>query len=697
MPVRSVLVCIWMLLALAGAATASARETVSPELLADVFPGAARLGPIEGNPPAATAYDAARAIGFLFFSHDVIGSIGFSGKPVDIAIGLRLDGTIAGARLIEHHEPILILGIGDPVLHRFVAAHRGIDIRAPVTVSRAAARDGVPDAVSGATVSSLLMREAILRASRAIARSRGIVVPAGAQSVVDRDRFERREWPALRAEGAVAQMRLIGSDVLQRLEQGAGGPVSVTAPRDSLFIDLYAALATPAMIGRNLLGDRIYADLVSPLGDADHAVLLAANGLYSFKGTGFARSGTFDRVQIVQADRTLRLQASGHRRIESLAPGMPSFREIGLFVLPAASGFDAAAPWRVELLVEGQRDDGRPQYANFAFEYRLPPGLLRRAAAVPDAIDPSALWQQVWRDRAVRIAILTAALVLLTVLLFMQDRLAHHSRLFRRLRFGFLVFTLVWLGWYAAAQVSVVNILTFTQALLTGFRWDFFLLDPLVFLLWTFVAVALLFWGRGVFCGWLCPFGALQELLHRLGRALKIRTFRPSFVLHERLAAVKYAVFLLVFALSLNLTDLALATVEVEPFKTAVARRFDRPWPFVFYALALLAVGLVVERAFCRYLCPLGAALAIPARLRLFEWLKRKKQCGAECQVCASRCPVQAIHPDGHINPNECIHCFNCQMLYYDATTCPPLKARRERREARSAALAQRQGALQGP
>jgi polyferredoxin len=45
---------------------------------------------------------------------------------------------------------------------------------------------------------------------------------------------------------------------------------------------------------------------------------------------------------------------------------------------------------------------------------------------------------------------------------------------------------------------------------------------------------------------------------------------------------------------------------------------------------------------------------------------------------------VQAIHPEGSINPNECIHCLNCQTLYTDDTICPPLVAQRKRRERRN-------------
>src|SRR3546814_20068370 len=79
---------------------------------------------------------------------------------------------------------------------------------------------------------------------------------------------------------------------------------------------------------------------------------------------------------------------------------------------------------------------------------------------------------------------------------------------------------------------------------------------------------------------------------------------------------------------------------EIEPFKTSIILRFMRDWPFVVFAVALLVAGLFIERFFCRYLCPLGAALAIPARLRIFNWLRRsgERRVGKECvSTCRSR------------------------------------------------------------
>jgi polyferredoxin len=273
----------------------------------------------------------------------------------------------------------------------------------------------------------------------------------------------------------------------------------------------------------------------------------------------------------------------------------------------------------------------------------------------------------------------------LAVILIFQDAATARGRLYRVLRVGYLLLTFGFLGLIANAQLSVVNVVTFVHALLSGFRWELFLLDPMVFILWSFVAVSILFWGRGVFCGWLCPFGALQELLNELARRLGIRQIEVPFGLHERLWMIKYVIFLGILAVSLNSILAAFALSEVEPFKTAITLKLMRDWPFVAYALALLGIGLFIERFYCRYLCALGGALAIPARLRMFDWLKRYRECGAECHVCARRCTVQAIHPLGQINPNECIYCLQCQANYFDNSVCLHLKKREERRRPRPA------------
>ena len=156
------------------------------------------------------------------------------------------------------------------------------------------------------------------------------------------------------------------------------------------------------------------------------------------------------------------------------------------------------------------------------------------------------------------------------------------------------------------------------------------------------------------------------------------------WAVHERLVALKYLIFLALFGVSLHSLALAERLAEIEPFKTAVIMKFDRAWPFVAFAAALLGIGLFIERFYCRYLCGLGAALAIPARIRTFEWLKRYRQCGNPCQRCGNECMVQAIHPEGHINPNECLYCMHCQEVYVDDNRCPVMIAKREKRERRA-------------
>ena len=167
-----------------------------------------------------------------------------------------------------------------------------------------------------------------------------------------------------------------------------------------------------------------------------------------------------------------------------------------------------------------------------------------------------------------------------------------------------------------------------------------------------------------------------------MAKLARIPQWTLPWGLHERLWAVKYIIFLGLFGVTLASIDQAERMAEVEPFKTAIVLKFDRAWPFTLYAVVLLGIGLFVERFYCRYLCPLGAALAIPARLRMFDWLKRYPECGRPCQTCANECMVQAIHPTGEINPNECHNCLHCQVLYQSEQKCPVVILKKKKREA---------------
>lgn len=186
----------------------------------------------------------------------------------------------------------------------------------------------------------------------------------------------------------------------------------------------------------------------------------------------------------------------------------------------------------------------------------------------------------------------------------------------------------------------------------------------------------MLFWGRGVYCGWLCPFGALQELTNAAARRLGVRQVAVPQALHERLWVIKYTLFMAILALSFYSMHDALILAEAEPFKTAISLRFMRAWPFLLFVAALLTAGLFIERFYCRYLCPLGAGLAIPAKLKIFDWLKRRPQCGRECRMCETKCTVGAIDAIGRINANECVLCLRCQVIMNDGAQCPVLKRR---------------------
>jgi len=192
-------------------------------------------------------------------------------------------------------------------------------------------------------------------------------------------------------------------------------------------------------------------------------------------------------------------------------------------------------------------------------------------------------------------------------------------------------------------------------------------------LLIAFTAVSLVVWGRGVFCGWLCPFGALQELVALAARALRLKPKRLPGRLAGWLDRGRYVILLALIGSAAFAPAIAERLVEIEPFKTTITVGFDRAWPFVAYAGLLLGLGDVYYKFFCRYLCPLGAALVIGGRLRRFNWLTRRAECGQPCQTCRHRCAYEAIEHAGAIRYDDCFTCLDCVGIYHDPQRCAPV------------------------
>lgn len=693
---RALLALCLLLLAPAALAGIDAKH---PQLH-EVFPQATRYGDIEGTPPAAAVYQGDKIIGYVFETVMVAPVPAYSGAPINLLVSIGTDGSIRDARVLEQHEPILLVGIPVQKLYDFVARYIGHRVDDQIVVGGGASGSVHIDAISSATVTSMVVNETIMNSALKVAASRKLIAGAtdadAAVASVRTDYYREADWKSLIGSGAIGHLQLERQAITDAFKgQPESGLVDdPTAPAhdhgegEETFIDLYFADLTPPTVGRNLLGASAYADLMKRLRLGDSAVAVVANGSYSFKGVGYVRGGIFDRVHLLQDGKLVLFKDTDLVQLnDTQLRGMPEFAERAIFIVHGGvSGFDATRPWTLQLLVNRQVGPLQSIYHTFTRDYRMPAVYTTRpesnaptqAAALPA---DAALWQKVWHGRRLDIAVLLAGLTVLTLILLFQDWIVKYPVWLERVRTGFLIYTLVFIGWYGLAQLSVVNIFTFIQSLLHGFHWETFLMDPLIFILWVFVAATLLLLGRGVYCGWLCPFGALQVLVSKVAKRLHVPQLEFPTAVHERLWALKYVILLVLFGMSLQSLNTAEHYAEIEPFKTTFTLHLARSWSYVLYAVALIGVSAFNHKFYCRYVCPLGAGLAVSGRWRLFEWLRRRPECGSPCQVCAHECEVKAIHADGRIDFNECHYCLDCQVTRVNDHKCPPMVQQRKKRE----------------
>ena len=615
--------------------------------VSQIVPGADSYGKLREDLPVLPAKKNGKIIGYVLLTSDFVTTIGYSGKPIHVVVGVDLDARITGVKLVKHSEPIVLIGIPNSKIKKVTEGYAGVDL---IREAETFGSSHELDIVSGATVTIMVIDDSIVRAGLKVARALGLggltreLAPSGPQRVLKSDVDPKSEnWLTLIGDGSVRSLVLDIGQINEAFEK-SGDQRAQKKPEKGkagdIFIQLQTALVSVPTIGHSLLGAAEYENMSQWLKPGEHAILVTGRGKYSFKGSGYVRGGIFDRIQLIQGDNSVRFFDRQHRRLGQVAAdGAPTFSEMDLFKITSDMGFDPVKPFRLQLLV--QRAVGAIDKAFITFElgYKTParfteetptsasqtsanPNQNLGALAQSNSGELTHLWLRIWGQKRFEAVFLVLSIVVLTAAFFFQMQLTKNERIAFWFRISFLVFTLFFLGWYTNAQLSIVNVLAFFSAVMSNFSWSAFLMDPLVFLLWFSVAASLLFWGRGAYCGWLCPFGALQELTNRLAKLTRIPQITVPWGLHERLWPLKYMIFLGLFGISLYSLELAEQYSEVEPFKTAIILKFQRGWPFVLFAVALLGVGLFIERFYCRYLCPLGAALAIPARVRMFDWLK---------------------------------------------------------------------------
>ncbi|HJV49869.1 MAG TPA: 4Fe-4S binding protein [Noviherbaspirillum sp.] len=669
----------------------AAAGVMTHALLEQKFPSPLMIGQKDDVIPVWPVFrqnaTATELVGYLFESIDFAAVPGFAGVPLNLLIALDASGAFLDVQVISQHEPVFLDGLGEAPLQRFVSQYRGLSLKQNIAIDTAR-RDGAKqdggtvhiDGVAKATASVRIINQSVLSAALKVARRK-----LGFSGLRDPDQIarirqdvdERLDAKTLAADGLFKPLVLRNADVEKAFAgtPGAGLDEQAAARPEELFVDMRVAYVSVPSIGRSLLDDASWARLSERLEPGDHALLVRWRGRYGPVSDAFVPGSVPDRLILAQGGlpiemRDMDLELSLRDKDSARGASMKVFRVI------SQAGLDPAQPLDFALRVTRLKGMIYPERIgqDFALAYRLP----SRFYIAPEADNKS--WLPVWKQRWPEVALVVGALAVLFAALARQSALVANGRRLALFRNAYLAFTLLFIGWHAQGQLSIVNLTGVLQAAREGRGLGFLLYDPVSVVLWCGVLVSLVVWGRGTFCGWLCPFGALQEFSARLGRVLRLPQLRLRTSLDARLKRLKYVVLAAIAGSVLIAPAATDRLVEFEPFKTAITLTFMRSWPFVLYAAGLLLAGAVCYKFFCRYLCPLGAGLALLGRVRQLSWLARRAQCGKPCQTCRHRCAYQAIGVDGAIRYEECFQCMDCVAIYHDEGKCAPLLLEKKRR-----------------
>jgi NosR/NirI family transcriptional regulator, nitrous oxide reductase regulator len=260
---------------------------------------------------------------------------------------------------------------------------------------------------------------------------------------------------------------------------------------------------------------------------------------------------------------------------------------------------------------------------------------------------PLETWQQLVRDQALDLGLFIAFAALALTSFFRKSV---------PLKYVTLVAAVAYLGIYKSQLLSIVNVFGVMGGNLPIFKYN---LGWYLFAVFSVVSTVL--WGR-LYCGRICAYGALTQLLDPIVPA-KYRYDMP-FRIERHANKIKYGILAGVLVYFLATRDMTIYRY-VEPFWLFGGQASTGLW----IALGVMLVATIfVRNLYCRFLCPLGAALGLLSKFTIFG-IKRWSECNT-CKICEKTCQWGAI--DGpKIIMAECVRCDDCERLYMDQQKCP--------------------------
>ncbi|MDD9911363.1 MAG: 4Fe-4S binding protein [Ahrensia sp.] len=619
-----------------------------------------------------------RLAGYAFESVPLAPLPGFSGAPINLFVQVTTEGKFINVEILEHNEPIFVSGLGNEKFHAFVRQYKGRSINDTLVVGTPYGEKSSGssliylEGVTKATASVRIAHESILGAAFAIAREKmagaGPRIPIRPNQELD----TALAWSDL-VERGIAKRRLVTNGELQAAFKDTlweeDDPVALDEP-DGIFLDLWAVDVGAPAIARAVLSDESLAQLAEFLTISPHAepILLIDAGRHGLVSPDFVRNTSPDWISAQQGGLPVALRDSDlDVELREEVPGSIAM----IFRTDRRLGFDPTQQWTISVRAVREHGSFRPEIGSvdFSLSHKTPEEFYIKD--LPP--QPPAPWLAAIQQRQTDMILLAIMLaVVASVLLLRQSTLAAH-RHYTSIRLVVLAVMTGFVGWWGQGQLSIVTPLGVMRGIWEGRSLAFLLYDPFSLLLWGAVIASFLYWGRGFFCGWFCPFGAMQEFAHHIGKKLGIRQIEVPERIDWWLSQAKYGVLAVLVVTAFTAPALNDRLIEVEPFKTAVTTFFIREWYYVAYAVGLLLLSMVIFKGFCRYVCPLGAVMAIGGLLRRKDWIERRVECGSPCQFCKVKCGYNAIKPSGQINYSECFQCLDCVTIHDDRTQCVPL------------------------